>query len=145
MTQFERVNFNEQIALRDVYIPGLDAGIERAVFILRNYGIDTYQCCEGGDGHAYPESTVDFGGGISEGFRAYSVARTYGLPIKDLCRVWQEQGGELVGPIWRLTFWKKLEPVSEEERAQLLALYNTPAMQPVDFDPIVQLPKASGE
>ncbi len=127
MTQFERVNVNEQIAERDVYIPGLDAGIERAVFILRNYGVVTCQCCEGGDGHAYPEPTVDFEGGVSEGYRAYAVARTYGLPVKDLCRVWSDQEGELVGPIWRLTFWKKLEPPTDEERTLLLAAYNTPS------------------
>ncbi len=82
VTQFERMNINEQIADRDVYIPGLDKGIERAVFILRNHGIETLQSCEGGPGHpenydgqhAYPVPTVDFGGGISEGYRAYAVA-----------------------------------------------------------------------
>lgn len=140
MTQFERVNLNEQVAERDVYIPGIDKGIERAVFILRNFGIETLQSCEGGPGHpynmdgqhAYPEPTVDFGGVISEGYRAYAVARTYGLPVKDLCRVWSDQEGELVGPIWRLTFWKKLDPASDEERAQLAAAYNTPVLKTDD-------------
>ena len=40
----------------------VDAGIVRAVRILRSAGIPTYESCEGGEGHAFAEPTIKFGG-----------------------------------------------------------------------------------
>jgi len=48
--------------------PPLDAGIARDVEILRAAGIETFAPYEGGTGHTYPEPTVRFHGGKSEGF-----------------------------------------------------------------------------
>src|SRR4051812_9208509 len=36
----------------------LDAGIRQAVLILRRAGIETFESCEGGDGHAFEVPTV---------------------------------------------------------------------------------------
>ncbi len=91
---------------------GLDPGIRHYVLILRSQGIETCQSCEGGDGHAYPEPTIEFWGGRAEGLRAVAVAMAYGLPVAELRRVWNMQDGELIGPIWAITFSRK----KEEER-----------------------------
>ena len=40
------------------YDPPLDAGIAQAVVALRAGGVETFESCEGGPGHAYPEPTV---------------------------------------------------------------------------------------
>ena len=85
----------------------LDAGIRDYVRILRKAGIETYESCEGGEGHAYPEPTIRFHGERGEGFRAISVAFDYALPVACLRRVWVVQDGELVGPEWEVVFWKK--------------------------------------
>jgi hypothetical protein len=85
-------------------IPGLDAGIALAVNTLREYGVETFESCEGGEGHSYPEATVRFHGQPEEGFRAYAAAVERGLPVKDLRRVWWVVDGELTGPFWEMTF-----------------------------------------
>ena len=51
-------------------------------------GIETFEACEGGDGHSFPEATVRFEGKDSEGLRAVSVALENGLPVRRLRRVW---------------------------------------------------------
>lgn len=91
--------------------PNLDAGIRRYVAILRSQGIETFQSCEGGEGHAYPEPTIEFHGGPHEGPRAIGVALAFALPAAELRRVWSMQNGEMVGPHWALTFWRKGEPL----------------------------------
>jgi len=82
----------------------LDAGIERAVHALRAAGIETYESCEGGPGHVFPEPTVRFTGQPAEGYRAVAVALELGLPIYALKRVWTVDAGELTGPVWELVF-----------------------------------------
>ena len=37
----------------------IDRGIETAVRILQSHGIETYESCEGGEGHAYAGPTVE--------------------------------------------------------------------------------------
>lgn len=82
----------------------LDAGIAQAVHILRAGGIETYESCEGGDGHAFPEPTVRFFGGPGEGFRAYAIAVQHGLPVYGIRRLWTIDDGELTGPVWEIVF-----------------------------------------
>jgi len=44
-------------------IPGrLDKGIRKAVEIFQTCGIETFESCEGGIGHSYPEPTIRFYG-----------------------------------------------------------------------------------
>ncbi len=57
-----------------------------------------------GDAHAYPEPTIDFQGSSAAGYRAIQVALDHGLPVRELRRVWRIHNGELVGPIWSMTF-----------------------------------------
>jgi hypothetical protein len=86
----------------------LDAGIERAVHELRAHCIETVESCEGGEGHAFPESTVRFHGHPSEGYRALAIALEAGLPVYAIRRVWTFDDGELTGPLWEIVFQRKL-------------------------------------
>lgn len=86
------------------FSPPLDKGIEKAVHVLVAAGIETFESCEGGEGHSYPEPTVRFYGGKGEGFRALSVALKAGLQVGDLRRVWPVIDGEPTGPWWEITF-----------------------------------------
>jgi hypothetical protein len=82
----------------------LDPGIAEAVVALAVAGVDTFESCEGGPGHAYPEPTVRFRGDNTEGHRAYAVAVQAGLRVMELRRVWPIVEGEPTGPWWELTF-----------------------------------------
>ncbi len=87
----------------DLFEPPLDPGIAEAVILLREAGIETFESCEGGPGHSYPEPTVAFNGEPSAGFQAYAVAVQHGLKVNTLRRVWRVDYGELTGPWWELT------------------------------------------
>ena len=95
----------------------LDRWISYAVKVLRDAGIGTYESCQGGKGHAFPEPTVRFHGQQGEGFRAVSVALDYGLPVYAVRRIWSVRGGELHGPHWEMTF----HPLSKLKDLQLEA------------------------
>lgn len=82
----------------------LDAGIEREVRLLVANGVETFESCEGGDGHSFPEPTVRFHGGKAEGLRALSVALQHGLKVRALRRTYDLIDGEPVGPYWELVF-----------------------------------------
>jgi hypothetical protein len=88
----------------------LDKGIEDAVRVLVDAGIETFESCEGGEGHAYPEPTIRFAGAREEGFRAFAAARQMGLPVCSLRRIWPIVDGEPTGPWWELTFFKAPVP-----------------------------------
>ncbi len=84
--------------------PPLDPGIAAAVLALRKHGVETFESCEGGPGHAYPEPTVRFHGHTLDGLRALAAAMKEGLPVAELRQVWPIQDGEPTGPWWEITF-----------------------------------------
>jgi hypothetical protein len=84
--------------------PPLDEGIRDAVHILISAGVETYESCEGGDGHSYPEPTIRFEGSLSEGFRALAVALAHGLPVRSIRQAWGIIDGTPHGPWWEITF-----------------------------------------
>lgn len=84
--------------------PPLDPGIQAAVLALLAAGVETFESCQGGAGHAYPEPTVRFHGNRAEGYRALAAALSSGLPVTALRRVWPVLDGEPTGPWWELTF-----------------------------------------
>jgi len=88
--------------------PPLDKGIARYVQVLVIAGIETFESCEGGAGHAYPEPTIRFHGDNSSGFKALSIALQHQLPVTALRRIWVVIDNEPVGPEWEMTF---LEPL----------------------------------
>lgn len=82
----------------------LDEGISEIVLILIANGVETYESCEGGQGHAYPWPTVRFTGSSAEGLRALSVALSHGLPVSQLRRTWSIKDELIHGPWWEMTF-----------------------------------------
>src|SRR5919108_5397280 len=98
--------------------PTLDPGIRDAVRILREAGVETFESCEGGVGHAYAEPTVRFHGIRAAGWRALCIAQEYGLPVAALRRTWPILDGEPVGPYWEIVFREKCVrlPASPAER-----------------------------
>lgn len=88
--------------------PPLDSGIRLAVEILCGGGIETFESCEGGDGHSYTEPTIRFHGDKSEGFKALALALQNNLPIAAIKRTWVVNNGEPTGPVWEIVFWRKV-------------------------------------
>lgn len=83
----------------------LDKGIEQSVMLLREHDVETFESCEGGPGHAYPEPTIAFHGAPEVGWRALSVCLAHGLPVAELRRVWNVlDGHEPTGPHWHIVF-----------------------------------------
>jgi hypothetical protein len=89
------------------YDPPLDSGIRAHVEALNAEGVETFESCEGGTDHAYPEPTVRFYGDRSEGFRALAVAQAANLPVAALRRAWPILDDEPTGPWWELTFVRR--------------------------------------
>lgn len=85
----------------------LDEGIRRYVAILRSGGVETFESCEGGPGHAMPEPTIRFHGTRAAGFHALSVAMDHGLPVLALKLSWPINDGLPNGPWWEMTFSTK--------------------------------------
>ncbi len=84
---------------------GLDAGIRKAVERLQECGIETFESCEGGARHSYPEPTIRFHGTPEAGWRAVGVCLAHGLPILFLRRVWCVlDSNEPNGPYWEIIF-----------------------------------------
>lgn len=84
----------------------LDAGISRYVHVLRAGGVETFESCQGGAGHAMPEPVIRFHGDESAGFHAYAVAAQNGLPVLKFGRMYTMQGGVPSGPWWEMIFAK---------------------------------------
>ena len=84
----------------------VDPGIRNEVLILSRHGIETFESCEGGPGHAFPEPTVRFFGGREQGFKALWVAFENGLRPAKLRRYYAVIDGEPTGPDWEITFTK---------------------------------------
>lgn len=101
------MRFNENSTIR-----GLDPGIRSTVRILRQYGVETFESCDGGHGHAFPEPTVRFHGKYAEGFRALAIALHHGLRVCELRRYYSIEEGEPVGPYWEMTLILPSHPTS---------------------------------
>ena len=85
-------------------LEGLDEGILPVVRVLMQNGVETFESCEGGEGHAFHEPTVRFHGNHAEGFRALAIALQHGLRVCELRRYYSIEDGEPVGPHWEMTF-----------------------------------------
>jgi hypothetical protein len=95
----------EQIMTLKEFDPPLDAGIAAQVLVLVNAGIETFESCEGGEGHCYPVPTIRFHGGRAVGFKALGIALENGLVVESLRRTWPINEGEPTGPWWEMTFY----------------------------------------
>lgn len=104
------------------WLDELDPGIRPHVEILDAAGVETFESCEGGDGHCFAEPTIRFHGERGEGFRALAVALQNGpLPVRAIRRYWTvNSDGEPEGPHWEITFWRPGDPLGQ--RFALVAL-----------------------
>ncbi len=105
-----------QRARESYFEPPLDEDIREIVITLVASGIETFESCEGGRGHSFPEPTVRFEGGSSEGLRALSVALENGLPVARLRRTWGIIDGTIHGPWWEMTFWPPKDSLQWADR-----------------------------
>src|ERR1035438_3840348 len=91
---------------RQDWLELLDPGVRRYVEKLYEAGIKTYESCEGGEGHSYPEPAIRFHGERGEGFRALAVALAWRFPVRAIRLVWTvDPDGHPHGPLWEITFW----------------------------------------
>lgn len=108
----ELPDVGEQVSLEcyapDVDLP-LDPGIRRAVLVLRRAGIETFESCQGGEGHAFTVPSIKFHGNAWAGYRAFAIAMENGLPVARLQMVWDEIDGHLQGPWWEITFSRTVD------------------------------------
>lgn len=86
----------------------VDPGIARAVKVLQEAGVETFEACEGGPGHAYAEPTVRFHGGRESLWVALAAAAACGLPVLAVRRTWPVNDGEPTGPHGEITFREQL-------------------------------------
>ncbi|MFL6240061.1 MAG: hypothetical protein ACJ735_11285 [Actinomycetes bacterium] len=93
----------------DTDYPDLDAGIRRAVRVFMEAGVETFESCQGGEGHAYPEPTIRFYGTQAAGWRALHIALEHGLPISAVRRTWPVLEGGPVGPYWEAVFSERVD------------------------------------
>jgi hypothetical protein len=105
-----------QRARQSYFEPPLDEGIREIVITLVANGVETFESCEGGRGHSFPEPTVRFEGGSSEGLRAIAVALENGLPVRRLRRVWGFEDNSIHGPWWEMTFIPPRGSLQREDR-----------------------------
>ena len=96
----------------------VDRMISYAVKVLRDAGINTYESCQGGRGHASPDAIVRFYGHRTEGFRAVAAAMDAGLPVFALRRFWTITDGELNGPSWEIVFYPQSRLRSVQRAAE---------------------------
>ena len=82
----------------------LDAGIARIVQTLQEAGVETFESCQGGEGHVFPRPTVRFRGTRSCGFVALGIALKNCWPVESLSRLWTVVDGEVTGPYWEIVF-----------------------------------------
>ncbi len=87
----------------------IDRGIVRAVTILNEAGIGTFESCEGGEGHASPVPMVRFYGSVGAGWSALAVCMDHDLPVSELARSWDFDSGEPSGPYWKIVFQRQLD------------------------------------
>lgn len=88
----------------------LDPGIRHAVLILRSQGVETFESCQGGDGHSFPDPAIKFHGDAWAGFKAFAIAMEHGLPVRRVQRAYSVVNGQLEGPWWEIVFYAPPPP-----------------------------------
>lgn len=98
-----------QAELNEIYAK-LDKGISAYVKVLIEGGIETFESCQGGAGHAYTEPTIRFSGEQGEGWKALCIALDHALPVAVVSRIWTVIDGEPHGPYWQMVFSRQASP-----------------------------------
>ena len=85
----------------------VDDGIRRAVVILNKHGFKTFESCEGGEGHCFPDPTVCFYGSEFDLMRSYDICSLYHLNVFECRRVFGKS------PVYRDNELINAEPIGE--------------------------------
>ena len=88
----------------------IDPLVAPHVRALQDAGVETFESCQGGPGHASDQPMIRFFGDAQEGYRAIAVALDAGIPVASLNREWPVIDGELTGPYWRLDLHLEARP-----------------------------------
>ena len=85
----------------------LDAGIRFPVRVLHAAGLETCQSCEGGEGHAYYDPTIDMVARADDvdGFAALRALEDYGLHVATVSIVWNIKNGLPYEKLWRIVLF----------------------------------------
>ncbi len=83
----------------------IDEEIREAVLVLRRGGVETFESCQGGDGHAFDAPTIKFNGDAWAGYKAFAIAMEHGLPVRRVQRAYGVVNGQLEGPWWEIVFY----------------------------------------
>ena len=78
--------------------------------ILRENGIDVFQCIEAGTMNFFPFPTVYFEGDENEGHRAVEVMHEHDIPILQLQREWHFDGAKDCYRTWWALLFSKTGP-----------------------------------
>ena len=93
-----------QSTIDPIEVAKLDAGIKETVLFLQSQGVETFESCEGGIGHCFPEPTVRFYGDKFEGLRVTHICLQNALPIQQVRRAFAIIDNEIHQPFWEVTF-----------------------------------------
>ena len=94
-----------------IEISDIDEGIRPAVEILRKHGFETFESCESGKEHCFPEPTVRFFGDEFDCIRAYETCELNNLNVYEVKRVYRKiqlyempQEKKELGEVWDKPF-----------------------------------------
>lgn len=73
------------------YPEGVDPLILPAVKLLNEHGFQTFESCQGGEGHCYDVPTVRFFGTEHELIRAFEICQAYSLNVFNAKRVFRKE------------------------------------------------------
>lgn len=76
---------------QEVNSEALDPEIAPVVHFLVGHGFETFESCQGGPGHCFPDPTVRFHGTEFDAIRAYELCQAKGLLILCVRRVFQKE------------------------------------------------------
>lgn len=92
--------------------PSLDPKIAFPVQVLRENGIDTFESCQGGDGHCFKYPSIRFFGDKTEGYKAFDILAKHGFIVCYLQRYWSITNNEIGAPYWQLELSEFGQPIS---------------------------------
>jgi hypothetical protein len=84
----------------------LDPLIDPYVRAMQEAGFDTFQSCQGGEGHGFDLPFISFYGDADEGQRAAIFALKRGWPVSMLSRKWSLMDNYMEQPKWWLQFFR---------------------------------------
>lgn len=113
----EREGHIRTMMMPDEWYSKLDEGIRFPVRVLHAAGgIETCQSCQGGEGHAYHDPTIDVvaASDDAKGFRALDALVDYNIEVASVALVWPVSNGMPAEKLWRITLKKAYWSRSEE-------------------------------